>query len=130
VSSATFAEPMDAVTEAAMRPIRSGGRRFWALVAILSVIVAAGVGAWAYQVTHGIGVTGLNDHVFWGIYTSNLVAFIGLSYGGAVTSAVLRLAQASWRAPITRMAEATAMVTLTMGALFAVIHVGRPDRLW
>jgi Ni/Fe-hydrogenase subunit HybB-like protein len=130
VSSATFAEPMDAVTEAAMRPIRSGGRRFWALVAILSVIVAAGVGAWAYQVTHGIGVTGLNDHVFWGIYTSNLVAFIGLSYGGAVTSAVLRLAQASWRAPITRMAEAMAMVTLTMGALFAVIHVGRPDRLW
>ncbi len=121
---------LDPVTEAALRPMRGGGRRFWALLGALSLVVLAGFGAWVYQVIHGIGVTGLNDRVFWGVYTSNLVAFIGLSYGGAVTSALLRLAHASWRAPITRLAEAMAMVTMAIGALFAVIHVGRPDRLW
>jgi Ni/Fe-hydrogenase subunit HybB-like protein len=132
VSSATVpaARAMDPITEAAVRPIRSAGLRFWILAAALGAVVAVGVGAWLYQVMHGIGVSGLNDRVFWGIYTSNLVTFIGVSYGGAVTSAVLRLANAPWRAPITRMAEAMALVTLAIGALFAVIHLGRPDRLW
>ena len=120
----------DSVTEAALRPVRSAGRRFWVLAGVLSVIVATGIGAWIYQLINGIGVTGLNDRVFWGVYTSNLVTFIGVSYGGAVTSAVLRLAGASWRAPITRMAEAMALITLSIGALFAIIHIGRPDRLW
>ena len=118
------------ITEAAIRPMLQAGIRFWVLAGVLSAAVLAGVVAYAYQVKYGLGVTGYNDNVFWATYEANLVAFIGISYGGAVTSALLRLAGAPWRAPIVRLAEGMALVSLSVGSLFAIIHVGRPDHLW
>ena len=118
------------IREAALRPILGGGRRFWMIVALLSALVIPGVVAYVIQLRRGLGVTGLSDQVFWGVYTANLVAFIGISYGGAVVSAILRLTDAPWRAPITRLAEAMALISLAVGASFAVIHVGHPSRLW
>jgi molybdopterin-containing oxidoreductase family membrane subunit len=106
------------------------GRSTKVLVAVLGVLVLGGVVAFGYQLVNGIGVTGLNDSVFWGLYTVDLVTLIGFSYGGALVSAILRLTGASWRGPITRIAEATALVTLTVGAVFPVVHLGHPERVW
>jgi Ni/Fe-hydrogenase subunit HybB-like protein len=106
------------------------GPWWWALTGVLTLVTLAGVGAFAYQVVRGIGVTGLNDDVFWGLYTVDLVAFIGFSYGGAMVSAILRLTHARWRGPISRIAEATALVTLAIGAVFPIVHLGRPERFW
>ncbi len=119
-----------AVREAALRSLGGGGLTFWLIATPLSLLVALGVAAFAYQLKEGLGVTGLNDQVFWGIYTANFVTFIGISYGGAVISAVLRLSGASWRAPITRLAEAMAVVSLAVGGLFVIIHLGQPLRVW
>jgi molybdopterin-containing oxidoreductase family membrane subunit len=116
---------------AALAPITSErGWRERSLVIGLGLIVALGVAAYVYQLINGIGVTGLNDQVFWGIYTVDLVTFIGFSYGGAMVSAILRLTHASWRGPISRIAEGTAVVTLVIGALFPIIHLGHPERVW
>lgn len=117
------------IVGAAMRPMLAG-RRYWIWVAILSLPVLWGTFAYGYQVSRGLGVTGLSDQFFWGIYETNLVAFIGYSYGGALVSAILRLTGAGWRAPITRIAEGTALVTLLVGAAFALVHLGRPERVW
>ena len=122
--------PIPAVRQAALRSLSGGGRAFWLIATPLALLVTLGVAAYAYQVKEGLGVTGLNDQVFWGIYTANFVTFIGISYGGAVVSAVLRLSGASWRAPITRIAEAMAVVSLAVGGLFVIIHLGQPLRVW
>ena len=116
--------------DASVAPAVSSRRAFLLCVAALAIPVAGGVVAYIYQLTQGLSVTGLNDEVFWGVYTVDLVTFIGFSYGGALVSAILRLTNASWRAPISRIAEATAVVTLIIGALFPIIHIGRPERLW
>lgn len=89
-----------------------------------------GFTAWIVQLADGLGTAGYSDHAFWGMYEANLVAFIGVSYGGALISAILRLTHARWRAPITRLAEAMALFSLLSGMAFAVIHLGRPERLW
>jgi Ni/Fe-hydrogenase subunit HybB-like protein len=115
---------------AALSPQRRPGWVLKAVAVFLGVLALAGLAAYVYQLSSGIGVTGLSDEVFWGIYTVDLVAFIGFSYGGALVSAILRLTNASWRGPITRIAEGTALVTLAVGALFPVIHLGRPERIW
>lgn len=120
----------DLVQTAAFRPVDHPGRWFWPAVVLLSLPVALAVGAYLYQVLDGLWVAGYTDRAFYGIYEANLVAFIGVSYGGALVSAVLRLTRARWRAPITRLAEATALVSLIVGGAFAIVHVGRPDRLW
>ncbi len=123
--------PDDAeLRSAAVRPVVAAGRRFWLVAGLLALAATAGAAAFAYQLANGLAVTGLNDQVFWGIYTASLVTFIGFSYGGALVSAVLRLTNASWRGPVSRIAEATALATILIGALFPIIHLGRPERFW
>jgi molybdopterin-containing oxidoreductase family membrane subunit len=119
-----------ALQAAAFRPVLASGRWFWPLFAALGLVVVAAAAAYAYQLAAGLWVAGYNDTAFYGIYEANLVAFIGVSYGGALVSAVLRLTNARWRAPITRMAEAMALVSLVVGGSFAIIHLGRPERIW
>jgi molybdopterin-containing oxidoreductase family membrane subunit len=116
---------------AALRPVVDAGRRFWILFAVLGLVAAVGAVAYAWQlISGGLSVTGYNDQVFWGSYEATLVAFIGFSYGGALVSAILRLTNATWRGPITRIAEVSALATLLVGALFPIIHLGHPERIW
>ena len=122
--------PLPEARAAALRPIRHQGRGFWLLAGGLAAVVVAGLAAWGVQLASGLGVAGYSNQAFWAIYEANLVAFIGVSYGGAVTSAILRLTGASWRAPLTRIAEATALVTLPIGMLFIIPHLGQPVRIW
>ena len=119
-----------AIREAALRPMASSGRWFWVLTVLLGVLVAWGVVAYVTQLVMGLGVAGYDDRSFWGIYEADLVAFIGISYGGALVSAILRLTQARWRMPITRLAETMALFSLLVGSAFAIIHLGRPERFW
>ena len=121
---------MDEIHEAATRPIVKPGK-WWGVVAtVLGLFVLAGLGTYVYQFFHGLGVTALNDGVFYGFYMTNLVTFIGISYGGAVVSAILRLTHAAWRAPITRLAEGMAVVSLIIGASFAIVDMGKLQHLW
>jgi len=122
--------PLEDVRAAAFRPMAQSGRRFWALAGVLAILVAWGVVAFIYQLINGLDAAGYNDRAFWGIYEANLVSFIGVSYGGALVSAILRLTNAKWRAPITRMAEAMALFALLVGMSFALVHLGRPERIW
>ena len=118
------------LARAALAPASRSGRLSRAIVAMLGVLVLGGIAAYGYQLVNGLGVTGLNDDVFWGLYEVDIVTLIGFSYGGALVSAILRLTGASWRGPITRIAEATALTTLVVGAVFPIIHLGHPERVW
>lgn len=101
-----------------------------AIATVCGLFVLAGIGAWFYQLKHGLGASGYNDQAFWAVYIVDVIAFIGVSYGGAVISAILRLTGQSWRAPLTRLAEGTALVTVAIGALYIFPHLGRPERFW
>ena len=115
--------------DAVIRPFLRPSRRFRLALGLLTLAVLAGIAAWIYQLTQGMAVAGYTDRSFWAIYIADVVAFIGVSYGGAVVSAILMLAGASWRAPLVRIAEGVALVTVVVGALFVLPHLGRPDRL-
>jgi len=116
--------------EASLRPFGKPSRLWWFAVAALAVVVLAGIAAWVVQLRGGMGTAGYNDHAFWAIYIADVVTFIGVSYGGAVVSAILRLTGATWRAPLTRLAEGTAVVTVLIGAALIIPHIGNPIRLW
>ena len=116
--------------EASLQPFGKPSRPWWLAVSALSLIVLAGIAGWVIQLKGGMGVAGYNDHAFWAIYIADVITFIGVSYGGAVVSAILRLTGATWRAPLTRLAEGTAVVTVLIGAALIVPHIGNPIRLW
>ena len=85
--------------EASLRPFGKPSRLWWLTISALSLVVLAGIAAWVVQLQGGMGVAGYSDQAFWAIYIADVVTFIGVSYGGAVVSAILRLTGATWRAP-------------------------------
>ena len=109
-----------------LRPLLHTSWRFWVLVAFLSAIVLTGLGAWGYQMYHGFGVSGVRWPIFWAFYVTNFVFWIGISHAGTLISAILRLVNAGWRRPVTRCAEVITVFALMIGAMFPIIHLGRP----
>lgn len=112
-----------------LKPIAITGKKFYLTVAILLLIIGIGVMAWIYQLKNGLGVTGLNRPVYWGIYITNFVFFIGISHAGTLISAILRLAHAEWRRAITRSAEVITVLVLFFGVFNIITDLGRPDRM-
>ncbi len=111
------------------RPVMETGKGFYIVVASLFAVVAWAFYAWLYQVTKGLGVTGLDRPVFWGVYITNFVFFVGISHAGTLISAILRVTNAEWRRPITRAAEAITVFALMVGPINVFIDMGRPDRV-
>jgi molybdopterin-containing oxidoreductase family membrane subunit len=117
-------------TDAALfAPLLHTNRTFYVVIAVLTVLVMFGGYALVRQWTDGLGVTGMNRPVFWGVYITNFVFFIGLSHAGTLVSAILRIVGAEWRRPFTRAAEAVTVFSLPFGAGSIILDLGRPDRL-
>ncbi|MBI4476275.1 MAG: polysulfide reductase NrfD [Acidobacteria bacterium] len=114
------------LTNDLLAPVFRTSGRFYLIVLALGAVVLAGLSAWMYQLYHGIGVAGIRRPVFWGFYITNFVFWIGISHAGTLISAILRLANATWRRPVTRCAEAITVFALMIGAMFPVVHLGRP----
>jgi molybdopterin-containing oxidoreductase family membrane subunit len=109
-----------------LSPLARTGRWWYVTVGVSGAVLAAAIGAFVYQVTHGIGVWGLNRPVYWAFDITNFVFWIGISHAGTLISAILRVTGAEWRRPVTRCAEAITVFALMIGGLWPIIHLGRP----
>src|SRR5437016_13969381 len=109
-----------------LRPLRKTSVWFFLLVAFLASLILMGLGAWLYQMWNGIAVAGIRWPIFWAFYITNFVFWIGISHAGTLISAILRLVNATWRRPVTRCAEVITVFALMIGAMFPIIHLGRP----
>ena len=125
---------MDTAVEIRTDPLRSalwrplgGISRTYALALVFAFMAGAwGLACWGYQIVRGIGVAGIRRPTMWGFYLVNFVFWIGISHAGTLISAILRLTDAGWRKPVTRIAEAITVFALMIGAMFPIIHLGRP----
>jgi molybdopterin-containing oxidoreductase family membrane subunit len=110
-------------------PVRKTGKSFYLTLSLLIAIIFWGVYAYLTQYRNGLGVTGLARPIFWGVYITNFVFFIGISHAGTLISAILRLAKAEWRRSITRSAEVITVLVLFFGVGNILMDLGRPDRM-
>jgi molybdopterin-containing oxidoreductase family membrane subunit len=117
------------VDEIIFQPIEKTQPVFYIICGILVCILAISAYMYIKQLLLGLGVTGLNRPVYWGFYIINFVFFIGISHAGTLISAILRLCQAEWRRPITRMAEVITAIVLCIGGIHPILDLGRPDRM-
>ena len=96
-------------------PVRKTGTGFYVTISILTTLVLWGTYAYLTQYRTGLSVTGLSRQIFWGVYITNFVFFIGISHAGTFISAVLRVLKAEWRRPISRSSELTTVFILIFG---------------
>ena len=109
-----------------VRPLVQTSWRYYALVVAPAALVLAGLLSWASQMYFGFGISGIRWPIYWGFYVTNFVFWIGISHAGTLISAILRLVNAGWRRPVTRCAEVITVFALMIGAMFPIIHLGRP----
>ena len=119
-------ETKNKINDDLLRPVLHTSPWFYVIVLVLGGIIVAGLGSWMYQMSHGLVVAGIKWPVYWAFYITNFVFWIGISHAGTLISAILRLVNATWRRPVTRCAEVITVFALMIGALFPIIHLGRP----
>jgi Ni/Fe-hydrogenase subunit HybB-like protein len=113
-----------------LAPLTRTGRAFRLFVGLLLAVILGGVVAYVPQFTDGLGVTGMNRPVYYGVYAVNFIFFIGLAHSGTFISAILRLVGAGWRKPLARAAEAITVFSIPFGAANIMIDLGRVDRMF
>ena len=111
-------------------PLTQTTNVYYVFILFLLAVVAWGLYAYITQFRYGLIATGMRDVVIWGLYLVNFVFFIGISHAGTLISAILRVTNAGWRTPVTRMAELITVVAISIGALMPIIDLGRPERVW
>lgn len=109
-----------------LRAMEAPGRTYYALVLADVVVLAWGIFAWRYQITHGLGVSGLTHPTMWAVYITDFVFWVGIAHSGTLISAILYLFRVRWRAGVYRTAEAVTVFALFTAGLFPIIHLGRP----
>ena len=109
---------------------RKFGRAGQIWTTVLVVVVIIGIAAYIDQIIKGQIVTNMRDYVLWGVYISNFVFFVAISFVGSLTAAILRLTNKSWRTPLVRIAEITAFAAIVMAGITIILDMGRPDRLY
>jgi len=120
------APPPERLTADLLRPVLFTSWRFYVLALVPGIFVVAGLVSWLSQMFFGFGISGIRWPVYWGFYVTNFVFWIGISHAGTLISAILRLVNAGWRRPVTRCAEVITVFALMIGAMFPLIHLGRP----
>ncbi len=120
--------PTDTLRDKTIESMQRFSGHYLAAIGVLFVLVVIGAIAWIYQLREGLIVTGMRDRITWGLYITMFVFFIGASMGGTFVSAGLRLADMSWRSPISRGAEYITVAALLTAALFIFADMGHPER--
>lgn len=100
--------------------------KWWALFLPTLFFVGFGLFCFVYQVYSGLGVAGYRHPVFWGVYITNFVFWVGIAHSGTLISAILYLFRANFRMSIYRIAEAMTVFAVLTAGLFPIIHLGRP----
>lgn len=107
-----------------------GGAGFYAWMTLLTAIALVGVHAWATQVKDGMAVTGMTDHVSWGLYIANFTFMVGLAAGAVMMVIPAYLYRDEQMHDVVILGELLAVAAIAMCLLFVVADLGRPDRFW
>ena len=96
---------------------------------VLAILILNGLFSYYFQLRDGLSVTAMSNYVSWGIYISNFVFFVAISLVGSLISAILKLSNAKWSVPLTRIAEIIAVANIMFAGLIIIVDMGRPDRI-
>ncbi len=108
----------------------SGGRRYHLWMGTLTAIILIGAYAYSLQFRYGLAVTGLNDHVSWGLYISNFTFLVGLAAAAMILVLPAYILRDVDFGRAVLLAEAVAVAALVMCLLFVVVDIGNPLAGW
>ncbi|QDU82335.1 Polysulfide reductase, NrfD [Polystyrenella longa] len=108
----------------------NGSLLFYTWMFVLTAIALVGANAWAVQVSEGMIVTNMTDHVSWGLYIANFTFMVGVAAGGVMMVIPAYLYHDKKMHDVVIIGEILAISAIVMCLLFVVVDLGRPERFW
>ncbi len=109
---------------------RENTTKYFIWVGILGILAVMGLGAWIYQVSNGLIVTGMRNVVSWGLYITLFMFFVGLSAGGLIVSSSATVFNIEAFKKVSKPAVLLSTVCIIIAALFIFVDIGKPARIF
>jgi molybdopterin-containing oxidoreductase family membrane subunit len=113
-----------------LREVTRGSLAYHAWMAALTLVMLCGAYAYAVQLREGLAVTGMNDHVSWGLYISCFTFLVGMAAAAVILVMPTYVLQDHDFKSAVLFGEALAVSALISAIGFVVVDMGGPDRLW
>ena len=114
----------------ALDAITKGGIRYHIWMATLTLIMLFGAYAYSIQLEYGLQVTGMNDHVSWGLYISNFTFLVGVAAAAVMLVLPTYILKDMDFSKAVLIGEGMAVSALIMCLAFVTVDMGGPARLW
>ncbi len=107
-----------------------GSLLFYAWMTFLTAVALVGANAWAQQVSQGMVLTHMTDHVSWGLYIANFTFVVGVAAGGVMMVIPAYVYHDRKMHDVVIFGEMLSVAAILMAQLFVLVDLGRPDRFW
>jgi molybdopterin-containing oxidoreductase family membrane subunit len=114
----------------ALDSVTNGGRRYHLWMGSLTLVMLAGAIAYSVQLREGLQVTGMNDHVSWGLYISNFTFLVGMAAAAMMLVLPAYVLHDIDFSRAVLIAEAVAVAALVMVLSFVIVDIGNPFAAW
>ncbi len=105
-----------------------GGWRYYLWMFFLTVAILLGLNAYCKQLVSGLLVTGMTDHVSWGIYIANFTFLVGMAAAAVMLVIPVYVYRNQKLHDLVIFGELFAVASIVMCLLFVNVDLGRPDR--
>ncbi len=107
----------------------SGSKKYYGWITALLAVIGVGIGFYLWQLSFGLGITGLSRDVSWGFYIANFTFLVGVAAGGVMVVLPYYLHDYKAFGRITILGEFLAIASLVMCLLFVLVDLGQPMRI-
>lgn len=114
----------------AINSIMVGSKFYYLWILILALLIGVGIYCYLIQLDKGLIVTGMHDHVSWGLYISNFTFLIGLAAASVLLVLPAYILKDVDFSGSVLIGEGVAVSALITALLFVVVDMGGPERLW
>src|SRR3989442_2413395 len=115
----------DFVTRAIARTLGNPGKGYFLLLGAAVSLLAVGMVCLVLLLRYGLGLAGYSHPVYWAVFITCFVFWVGIAHSGTLISAILFLFRSGWRTAVYRTAEAMTVFAVMTAGLFPLIHIGR-----
>jgi molybdopterin-containing oxidoreductase family membrane subunit len=108
----------------------TGGTGFRIYLAVLLLVMAAGMVAYGRQFQEGLVTTGMSNIVSWGLYISNFTFFVGVAAAAVMLILPAYVYKDKDLHEVVIIGECVAVGALVMCLLFITVDMGGPLKIW
>ncbi|MBU3948456.1 MAG: polysulfide reductase NrfD [Proteobacteria bacterium] len=105
-----------------------GSKRYFGWIACLLAVIGVGVGCYMWQLSFGLGLTGMSRDVSWGFYIAQFTFLVGVAASAVMLVLPYYLHHYKAFGRITILGEFLAVASVSMCLLFIIADLGQPMR--